>query len=48
LAGGIITLGYIEELDDEERLIRKGYWNYGVMDKECDEMGKMYDSYKGL
>jgi len=32
----VITLGYIEELDDEGRLIGEGYLNYGVTDKKCD------------
>jgi len=44
----VITPGYIEELDDEGRLIGEGYLNYGVTDKEHDEMGEMCDPYEGL
>ena len=44
----VITLGYIKELDDKGRLIGEGNLNYGVTDKECDEMEEMCDPYEGL
>jgi len=44
----VITLGYIEELDGERRLIGERCLNYGVTDKECDKMEEMYDPYEGL
>jgi len=44
----IITPGYIEELDNEERLIGERYSNYEVTEEECDEMREICDPYEGL
>jgi len=44
----VITPGYIEDLDDEGKLIGEGYLSYRVIDKECDKMGEMCDPYEGL
>ena len=46
--GTVITLGYTEELNNEGRSIGEGYLNYGVTDKECDEIGEMCDPYENL
>jgi len=45
---GVITSGYIEELDDEGRLRNNEYLHYEVIDEECDGMGEMCDLYEGL
>ena len=44
----VITPGYIEELDDEGRLVDSEYLHYEVTDEECDSMGEMCDPYEGL
>ena len=44
----VITPGFIEELDDEGRLMENEYTDFGVTDQECDNMGEMYDLYEGL
>ena len=44
----VITSGYIEDLDDEERLLEDEYPYYGVTEEECDRMGEMCDPYEGL
>jgi len=44
----VITPGHIEELDNEGRSWEDEYPYYGVMDEEYNEMGEMYDPYKGL
>jgi len=44
----VITPGYIEELDNEGRLLEDEYPYYGVTDEECDGIGEMCDPYKGL
>jgi len=41
----VITPGFIEELDNEERLIEE---EYNVTKQEYDEMEKMCDPYEGL
>jgi len=46
--GIVITPGYIEELDDEERLLEDEYPYYGVIEEERDRMGEMCDPYEGL
>jgi len=46
--GTVITPGFIEELDNEGRLIEKEYPDFGVMDEECNNMGEMCDPYEGL
>ena len=45
---GVITPGFIEELDDKERLIENEYLDFGVTEQECDDMGEMCDPYEGL
>ena len=44
----VITPGYIEELDDEGRLVDNDYLHYEVTDEERDGMGEMCDPYEGL
>ena len=44
----VITLGFIEELDNEGRLMENEYTDFGVTDQECDNMGEMCDPYEGL
>ena len=44
----VITLGFIEKLDNEGRLIENEYLDFGVMDEEFDNMGEMCDPYEGL
>ena len=44
----IITPSYIEELDDEGRLVDSEYLHYEVTDKERDSIGEMCDPYEGL
>jgi len=44
----VITPSYIEELDDEERLVDNKYLHYKVTDKEHDGMEEMCDPYEGL
>ena len=44
----VITPGFIEELDDEGRLIGNKYPDFGVTDQECDNTGEMYDPYESL
>jgi len=46
--GTVITPGYIEELDDEGRLLKDECPYYGAMEKERDGMRKMCDPYEGL
>jgi len=46
--GTVITPRFIEELDNEERLIEEEYLDYGVTEQECDEMGEMCDPYEDL
>ena len=46
--GTVITPGYIEELDDEGRLLEDEYLYYGVTEEERDRMGEMCDPYVGL
>jgi len=48
LKGCVITPGYIEELDDEGRLVDNDYRHYEVTDEERDGMGEMCDPYEGL
>jgi len=45
---GVITPGFIEELDDKGRLIENEYLDFGVTEQECDDMGEMCDPYEGL
>jgi len=44
----VITPGYIEELDDEGRLVDNKYLHYEVTDEERDRMGEMCNPYEGL
>ena len=44
----VITPSYIEELDDEGRLVDNDYLHYEVTDEERDGMGEMCDPYEGL
>ena len=45
---GVITPGYIEELDDERRLKNNKYLHYEVTDEEYDRMGEICNPYEGL
>jgi len=44
----IITPGFIEELDNERKLMKDKYPDFGVMDQEHNEVKEMCDSYEGL
>jgi len=44
----VITPGYIEELDDEGRLLEDEYPYYGATEKKRDGMREMCDPYEGL
>ena len=44
----VITPRFIEELDDEGRLMKHEYPDFGVTDQECDKIGEMCDPYEGL
>jgi len=44
----VITPGYIEELDNERRLLEDEYPYYGVTEEEHDGMGEMCNLYEGL
>ena len=44
----VITSGYIEELDNEGRLVDSEYLHYEVTDEERDSIGEMCDPYEGL
>jgi len=46
--GTVITPGYIEELDNERRLLEDEYPYYGATEEECDRMREMCDPYEGL
>ena len=35
-------------MDDKERLMGNDYLDFGVIDKENDNMREMYDPYKGV
>ena len=44
----VITPGYIEELDNEGRLLEDEYPYYGVTEEEHDGMEEMCNLYEGL
>ena len=44
----VITPGYIEELDDEGRLLEEEYPYYRATEEGRDGMGEMCDPYEGL
>jgi len=44
----VITPRFIEELDNEGRLIKEEYLDYGVIEQEHDKIGEMCDPHEGL
>jgi len=51
LEGGgstVITPGFIEELNNEGRLIGNKYADFEGTDQECDDIERMYNPYEGL
>ena len=44
----VITLGFIEELDNGGRLMENKYMDLGVTNQKCNNMGEMCDPYEGL
>jgi len=44
----VITLGFIEELDNERRLVGDKYPDFERTDQECDDIGRMCDPYEDL
>jgi len=44
----VITPGFIEELNNEGRLIGNKYADFEGTDQECDDIERMYNPYEGL